>query len=113
MDRYERGRVVGRGAFGQAVLVRRKADGREFIAKEIKIQGMQPRERQEARNEILVISKLSHPNIVQYIESFEAAGHLTIIMEYADGGDLAGLIAKQHGKLMKEDFILNIFVQVL
>jgi len=32
---------------------------------------MQPKERNEARKEVTVLSKMRHPNIVQYIESFE------------------------------------------
>ena len=32
---------------------------------------MKPKERNEARKEVAVLSKLKHPNIVEYEESFE------------------------------------------
>lgn len=35
-----------------------------------------------------MLQSLSHPNIVTYVESFNHAGSLHIVMEYCDGGDL-------------------------
>ena len=32
---------------------------------------MKPKEKDEARKEVTVLSKMRHPNIVQYTESFE------------------------------------------
>ena len=32
---------------------------------------MKPKERNEARKEVAVLSKMKHPNIVEYKESFE------------------------------------------
>ena len=32
---------------------------------------MKPKEKSEARKEVTVLSKMRHPNIVQYTESFE------------------------------------------
>ncbi len=43
-------------------------------------------ERQLALNEVSVLSKLEHPNIVSYFDSFEEDGVLMIEMEYAEGG---------------------------
>ncbi|XP_062981922.1 serine/threonine-protein kinase Nek3 isoform X2 [Elgaria multicarinata webbii] len=55
---------------------------------------------------------MKHPNIVTYAESFEAAGHLYIVMEYCDDGDLMQKIKLQKGKLLPEDTILNWFAQI-
>lgn len=56
---------------------------------------MDENEREEARNEVTVISALRHPHIIEYIESFEDGGVLHIVMEYAAGGDLQTLIKQR------------------
>ncbi|XP_078208201.1 serine/threonine-protein kinase Nek3 isoform X5 [Callithrix jacchus] len=55
---------------------------------------------------------MKHPNIVAFKECFEAEGHLYIVMEYCDGGDLMQKIKQQKGKLFPEDMILNWFTQM-
>jgi len=52
-------------------------------------------DRQMALNEVKVLSKMDHPNIIAYYDSFEKDGILMIEMEYADGGNLADFLAKQ------------------
>jgi serine/threonine protein kinase len=37
MEKYNKQKLIGSGAFGQAWLVQSKADGRKFVMKEIKI----------------------------------------------------------------------------
>jgi len=39
-------------------------------------------------NEINVLSRLEHPNIVGYYGSFIEDGVLNVVMEYADNGSL-------------------------
>ena len=62
-------RVIGKGAFGEAVLVRHKEDRRRYVAKEINLATLSAKEREEARHEILVLGQLDHPNIVKLHES--------------------------------------------
>ncbi|XP_076467843.1 uncharacterized protein LOC143298775 isoform X2 [Babylonia areolata] len=112
MDRYQRVRKIGEGAFGKAVLVRHKQTNRQCVVKEINIVKMPPKEREDARKEVSVLAQLKHPNIVSYIESFEEAGTLYIVMNYCSGGDLYGRINNQHGRLFTEDQVLNWFVQI-
>lgn len=49
-----------------------------------------------------------------YHESFVHEGSLFIVMDYAEGGDLAGRIrdARDHGERFSEDQILDWFVQI-
>ena len=37
MERYERVKKIGEGSFGKALLVKRRADGKQFVIKEINI----------------------------------------------------------------------------
>ncbi|KAK2835889.1 hypothetical protein Q5P01_016373 [Channa striata] len=87
-------------------------DGRQYVIKEIGISGMPSKERQESRKEVAVLAKMSHPNIVQYKESFEEGGSLYIVMDYCEGGDLFKKINSQKEGLFSEEQILDWFVQI-
>eukprot|EP01060_Flectonema_neradi_P035606 TRINITY_DN6599_c1_g1_i1.p1 TRINITY_DN6599_c1_g1~~TRINITY_DN6599_c1_g1_i1.p1 ORF type:complete len:468 (+),score=90.97 TRINITY_DN6599_c1_g1_i1:53-1456(+) len=112
---YEVLKVVGKGAFGQALLVRHQSSSVAFVAKEIDMTNMSKRDIDGSRNEVAVLAQLDHPNITKFIESFEHGNKIYIIMEYADGGDLATKIKKQKRELRKpfsEEQILTYFIQV-
>uniref|UniRef100_A0A3P9M9G0 non-specific serine/threonine protein kinase n=1 Tax=Oryzias latipes TaxID=8090 RepID=A0A3P9M9G0_ORYLA len=112
MDKYENVKQIGEGSFGKAILVNSKEDGRQYVIKEIGIAGMSTKERRESRKEVSVLANMSHPNIVQYKESFEEGGCLYIVMDYCEGGDLFKKINSQKGVLFSEDQILDWFVQI-
>jgi NIMA (never in mitosis gene a)-related kinase len=42
----------------------------------------------EAINEVTILSKLDNPYIVKYYDSFIEKNFLNIIMEFCEGGDL-------------------------
>ena len=58
--------MVGKGAFGNAVLYRRKDDGLMCIIKEINMLDLNASDRQMALNEVKVLAKMDHPNISYY-----------------------------------------------
>ncbi|KAK4312033.1 hypothetical protein Pmani_016499 [Petrolisthes manimaculis] len=108
---YEKIRTVGKGAFGSAVLYRRREDDTLVIIKEINMLELSGAERQMSLNEINVLAMLDHPNIVSYMDSFERDTVLCIEMEYADGGSLAQYLT-QRVKRIDEREILMIFHQI-
>ncbi|XP_067445516.1 interferon-induced very large GTPase 1-like isoform X3 [Thunnus thynnus] len=113
MEKYEEVTNIGKGGFGKAILVKSKEDGHQYVIKEIHgISGMSPEERQKAQKEVEVLANMSHPNIVKYKESFEVKGHLCIVMDYCEGGDLLEKIKSQKGELFSEEQILDWFVQI-
>ncbi|XP_047674716.1 serine/threonine-protein kinase Nek1 isoform X3 [Tachysurus fulvidraco] len=111
MDKYEKVKKIGEGSFGKAILVRSREDGHQYVIKEIGISKMSNKERQESRKEVAVLANMSHPNIVQYKESFEESGCLYIVMDYCEGGDLFKKINNQKGPFPEEQ-ILDWFVQI-
>ncbi|XP_016158537.1 PREDICTED: serine/threonine-protein kinase Nek8 isoform X3 [Ficedula albicollis] len=113
MEKYERIRVVGRGAFGIVHLCLRKADQKLVILKQIPVEQMSKDERLAAQNECQVLKLLSHPNVIEYYENFLEDKALMIAMEYAPGGTLAEFIHKRCNSLLDEDTILHFFVQIL
>uniref|UniRef100_A0A667Z2T8 Serine/threonine-protein kinase Nek8 n=1 Tax=Myripristis murdjan TaxID=586833 RepID=A0A667Z2T8_9TELE len=113
MEKYEKIKVVGRGAFGIVHLCRRRSDGAFVILKEIPVEQMSRDERLAAQNECQVLKLLNHPNIIEYYENFLEDKALMIAMEYAPGGTLADYIQKRCNSLLDEDTILHFFVQIL
>ena len=108
---YERVRVLGRGSYGAAVLVRRRADGQRFVMKEVDVSHMGARERDASELEARVLQNLRHPNVVRCHSSFLSRRKLCIVMEWCQEGDLYGLLKKQRGQLLDEDRVLDLFVQ--
>ncbi|KAM9811282.1 serine/threonine-protein kinase Nek8 [Syngnathus typhle] len=113
MEKYEKIKVVGRGAFGIVHLCRRRSDGGLVILKEIPVEQMSRDERLAAQNECQVLKLLNHPNIIEYYENFLEDKALMIAMEYAPGGTLADYIQKRCNSLLDEETILHFFVQIL
>lgn len=74
------------GAYGAAVLYRKKDDDSQVILKEINLLNLTKEERSSALNEVQVLKVLDHPHIISYYDNFEEEGVLMIEMEYADGG---------------------------
>ncbi|XP_077872199.1 serine/threonine-protein kinase Nek3 isoform X2 [Ictidomys tridecemlineatus] len=111
MDDYTVLKVIGEGSFGRALLVQQKSSNQLFAIKEIRLPKSLS-DTQNSRKEAVLLAKMKHPNIVAFKESFEAEGHLHIVMEYCDGGDLMQKIKQQRGKLFPEDMILNWFTQM-
>ncbi|GFR93665.1 serine/threonine-protein kinase Nek8 [Elysia marginata] len=109
---FEKIRTVGKGAYGTAVLYKKRDDESLVILKEINMHDLNASERQLALNEVSVLALLDHPNIVSYYDSFEEDGVLMIEIEYADNGTLAQYLAKQD-KPMKEKDILLMFQQIV
>lgn len=111
MEEYTVLKVLGEGSFGRALLVFHKSSDQKYAMKEIRLP-KSPSDVQNSRKEAILLATMKHPNIVAYKESFEADGHLYIVMEYCDDGDLMQKIKYQRGKLFPEDTILHWFVQM-
>ncbi|XP_069767306.1 serine/threonine-protein kinase Nek8 isoform X3 [Narcine bancroftii] len=112
MEKYQKMKVVGRGAFGIVHLCLQKADQKLVILKQIPVEQMTKDERLAAQNECQVLKLLNHPNIIEYYENFLEDKALMIAMEYAPGGTLAEYIQKRNS-LLDEETIMHFFAQIL
>ncbi|NXA79715.1 NEK3 kinase, partial [Thryothorus ludovicianus] len=111
MEGYNVLKVLGEGSFGRALLVDHRISDQKYVMKEIRLP-MSSSGVENSRKEAVLLAKMKHPNIVAFKESFEADGHLYIVMEYCDDGDLMQKIKHQGGNLFPEDKILHWFVQM-
>ncbi|XP_069747852.1 serine/threonine-protein kinase Nek3 isoform X1 [Narcine bancroftii] len=111
MDGYKQLKVIGEGSFGRVFLVQGCNESQQYVMKEIHL-SKNPTGLQRSRQEAILIAKMKHPNIVAFVDSLEAEGHLYIVMEYCDGGDLTQKLLQQKEKLFPEEMVLNLFVQI-
>lgn len=91
---------------------RRLADGRVVVVKEINTTSLSAKQKSATMDEVLVLAKLNHPNIVKYHDCYMDAVYINIVMEYCNAGDLAGLIKAREGRFMPEEEVMSLFVQV-
>jgi NIMA (never in mitosis gene a)-related kinase 1/4/5 len=60
-------------------------------------------QKKEVLQESRLLEALAHPNIVKFIEVYKTKkGKLCIIMDFADGGDLAQKLKEQKGQYVSE-----------
>ncbi|NWU11056.1 NEK2 kinase, partial [Cephalopterus ornatus] len=130
-DDYEVLLTIGAGSYGKCRKVRRKADGKILVWKELDYGSMTESEKQMLVSEVNLLRELRHPNIVRYYDRIidRSSTTLYIVMEYCDGGDLASLIAKcskeRHVKsvcgtlgisytrhFLEESFVLRVLTQL-
>ena len=60
-----------------------------------------------------MLSKLKHPNIVSYKDSFEGGdGFLYIAMGFCEGGDLYNKLREYRGSCLEERQVVEWFLQI-
>ena len=100
------------GSFGKVCKIRRKADGRVMVWKELAYGKMGEKEKQQLVAEVNILRELNHPHIVRYYDRIidKQAAKIYIIMEYCEKGDLAQIIkgCRQQKDHIAEDVIWKI-----
>ncbi|KAI8879279.1 Pkinase-domain-containing protein [Backusella circina FSU 941] len=82
---------IGQGASGGVYIANRKNDIDTPVAiKQMKLD-KQPK-KELIINEIVVMKRSQHPNIVNFIESYLWKGDLWVVMEYMEGGSLTDVV---------------------
>ncbi|XP_062254290.1 serine/threonine-protein kinase Nek4 isoform X2 [Platichthys flesus] len=113
MNNYIFLRVVGKGSYGEVHLVKHKSDRKQYVIKKLNLTTSSKRERRAAEQEAQLLSRLRHPNIVTYRESWEGDDcQLYIAMGFCEGGDLYHRLKQQKGELLPEKQVVEWFVQI-
>ncbi|KAM4721752.1 serine/threonine-protein kinase Nek4 [Rhinophrynus dorsalis] len=112
-DDYSFIRSVGKGSYGEVSLAWHRTEGKQYVIKKLSLQNAPRRERKAAEQEAQLLSRLKHPNIVAYKESWEGEdGLLYIVMGFCEGGDLYHKLKEQKGKLLPESQVMDWFIQI-
>jgi len=118
--KYERKKMLGRGTFGEAWLVVSRVSKRNYVIKEMSTGAWEDKDKEQSLTEVRILASCNHLNIIRYVGGYRCHKlavneKILIIMEYADAGDLAGVIKRQREELkqfIQESQILNWLVQV-
>ena len=106
-DKYLRGKKLGNGTFG-IVYEAKNVIFNNIVAMKI-IQKYENMNNKLIKNEIDILKKLSHPNIVRIYEFYESNNNFYLINEYCDGGELYNYINKS---TLNEQQLSILFYQV-
>ena len=85
---YIRKKILGRGSFGIVYLVKHKELSRYFAMKVIKKTSKNKEEEENLMNEINILRKLDHPNILKITDFYPLKTEYNIITEYCQEGEL-------------------------
>lgn len=117
MQNFEIVATLGEGTYSTVYKVKRHSDDKNYAMKKVKITQLDKEDKRAALNEIRILASIDHKNVIQYKEAFfdESSGHLCIVMELADSGDLKSKVekARELKQFVKEDKIWHIFRQLL
>ena len=86
---------LGKGAFGEVFLTQKKGSKELYATKRLdRAFSEKPENIKLLSNEITLLKKINHPNIVRLIDLKKTKSHCYIVMEYCNGGDLSGCLKK-------------------
>eukprot|EP00158_Paraphelidium_tribonemae_P006687 Partr_v1_DN27934_c1_g1_i3_m11504 putative Checkpoint kinase 2 len=96
-------KVVGRGSFGLVRIGVNKSTGRRLACKQIKFDcnKIKERQRHHIEQEIAILTKIDHPNLIRVWDIIEVHGCVSIFMDLVEGGDLLGYI-ESRGNVAEE-----------
>ena len=114
---YKLLKLLGEGSFGKAYLCENLSDNSHCVIKQIPLDGLDEQEKKETYNEVLILKKVNHSNIIKFIDVFKKSkpiNTLNIVTEYADDGDLNQKIEKLRQKKspLTEKEIINYLIQI-
>ncbi|KAL0210724.1 hypothetical protein P9112_009022 [Eukaryota sp. TZLM1-RC] len=117
IEDFEEIYAIGTGTYGRVSKMRRKSDNRIFAVKEINYGRMSEKEKELLVSEVNILRNLHHPHIVQYYDRVidRRNTKIYIVMEYCEGGDLAGLIKRcsKENTIITEPVVWKIMSQLV
>uniref|UniRef100_A0A8C3ABS6 Calcium/calmodulin dependent protein kinase I n=1 Tax=Cyclopterus lumpus TaxID=8103 RepID=A0A8C3ABS6_CYCLU len=93
-EHYDFKEVLGTGAFSEVVLAEEKRTQRLVAIKCIPKKALEGKEN-NIENEIAVLHRIKHPNIVTLEDIFESTSHLYLVMQLVSGGELFDRIVEK------------------
>lgn len=107
--------LLGIGSFGRVILARDHHRNKYVAVKVLEADKLRfDRSLQKGlEREVDLLSRLRHPNIVDFVELFVMKGYICMAMEYLPGGDLFQAIQDLSGSTVRETVARDILGQLL
>ena len=86
--------MLGAGNFGKVFLAHNAANPDFKVAIKTIAKSKIENDIESIKQEIKILSRLDHPNIIKYYETFESPNYIYLVMELCDGGELFERITK-------------------
>ena len=108
---------LGKGSFGEVFLTK-KVNGKELYATKRmdRAEFVKPDNNKRLLNEISILQKISHKNIVKLIEVKKTKSHIYIVTEFCNGGSLTDNLYKYvqiHRKAFSEEIVQYLMKQIV
>lgn len=87
-QKYDFLEVLGRGSFAKVHKAAKKIDGTLYAIKVIRKKDLNREELEYVHDEIIIMRKVEHPNIVKLYEVFETSDKVYLVLELLEGGEL-------------------------
>ena len=117
VDNLYLSKSLGKGAFGEVFLTKIEGKSGLYATKRLD-RAYSEREENIKRlaNEIKVMQKIIHPNLVSLIELKKTKSHLYLVMEFCNGGDLTSCLKKYmqlYNKPFSEEIVQYLMRQIV
>ncbi|KAK7200227.1 serine/threonine-protein kinase Nek [Novymonas esmeraldas] len=117
MRDYEVFEHLGSGATSDVYRVVNRTNSRTYVLKKMSLANMSDEEKLRAKQEIIVMDNVDHPNVVKFRESFSdpVDNSVDIVMEHCEFGTLEDLIERQRyeGHPFPTDVLLEWMAELL
>ena len=94
MGQYTFIKRIGKGHYGQVYKAIHVNSKLIVAVKCLKREGLSNHQLKNVENEVLVLEKAHHKNIVTMIDRMKSKNSYYLVLEYCNGGDLASFISK-------------------
>lgn len=109
---YDFKETIGSGYSGKVRKVVLKSNpSKEFVVKSISKDNLSLRQMNNLVREVKLLSRLDHPNIIKYYETYDDEDEFHIVMTYCTGGELFDYL-RERGKLSEKE-TAKIIYQIL
>ncbi|CAI2364178.1 unnamed protein product [Moneuplotes crassus] len=109
---YRIGKCIGKGAFGKVNLAVQKVSQSLVAIKSINKQYLlDNNSKRKVMQEVYILKKIRHQNVVHFFETFETEKYILLVMELCGGGDLLNYVRKR--RRLKEDLAKVFFKQII
>ena len=86
-------KILGAGSFGKVFLSENISDPNFKVAIKVLNKAKLKDNLAAIKEEVRILTKLDHPNIVKYYETYDDIKYMYLVMEYCSGGELFDKIA--------------------